>query len=146
MDDELIAGFEELADKKYPGSRHTRRGVVEAAESDTPPDDPLEGETPKTMMVNGKEVEFFTVGVLARALQREVVTIRKWERQGYLPKARFRSAGAKQNRLYTRPQILGIVQIAKEEGIYDPTKRKRVDKTNFAERVQALFLALEGAA
>lgn len=149
----MIETFEDLVDDlddddgTYPGSRHVRRGVQEAP--DPPPEeddaDPLAGEEPREMEVRGVLREFFTIGALARALNREVQTLRVWERREYLPTAVYRSPGRKQDRLYTRRQIIGLVALATEEGLMDPAKKKRIDQTKFPDRAHKLFAALKKA-
>jgi MerR family regulatory protein len=62
---------------------------------------------PKTYVINGRETELFTIGELAEQLDRQRQTIRKWEREGIIPAATFRSKAGR--RLYTRPQITAIV-------------------------------------
>lgn len=152
-----IESFQELAEKHkqpeddgtYPGSRQTRRGVRETSVSKSEPEeddtDPLSGEEPRMMEVRGEMREFFPIGALARALKREVQSIRVWERKNYLPEATYRSPGRKQDRLYTRRQILGLVALAEEEGLMDPSKKKRIDQTKFPERARNLFAALKKA-
>jgi len=62
---------------------------------------------PKTYIINGVETELFTIGELADQLDRQRQTIRKWEREGIIPAATFRSKSGR--RLYTRKQINAIV-------------------------------------
>jgi len=47
--------------------------------------------------------EFFSVGQTARKLGIKVPTIRKWEREGHIPPALYRTKGG--HRLYTRDQV-----------------------------------------
>ena len=104
-------------------------------------------ENPKIILHNGFAKEFFTIGHLASALNRATVTIRSWEKKGVLPKSPFRSAPPrvstvngepKGKRLWTREQIEGIVQIAKEEAcIVDERQSPPTEK--FTRRVQELF-------
>ena len=128
----------EEEDYTYPGSRHVRRSVLEDPE---PEDEPVWDAHSRVYAVKGEEREFFTISALATALRRESVTMRKWEERGYLPRARYRAPGAgkKRDRLYTRAQIEGLVKIAKEEGLMNPQKKKRIDQTNFADRAFRLF-------
>lgn len=103
-------------------------------------------EQPQVLVHNGKETEFFTIGALGRAMGKSPVTLREWERKGWLPKARFRTANItkrKAQRLYTRPQIEGIVLIADQEGLLRP-KPRDIAQTGFPQRVANLFRALEG--
>ena len=99
---------------------------------------------PRVYEVDGISYEFFSIGDLAAALGKATVTIRYWEYQGFIPKPTLRAPSAhvsKRHRLYTRPQIEGIVRIAAEEGILEEA-RPRIEKTRFQEKVLDLFLAL----
>ena len=92
--------------------------------------------------LGGVDVELYTVGQLADALDREAVTIRKWERDGILPKAMFNSPSTDprgRRRLYSRAQVEGIVKIAKQEGIYSRNSRKPIRSTAFTAKVIDLF-------
>jgi hypothetical protein len=96
--------------------------------------------------VAGVETEFFTVGDLAKALGRQPVTIRKWEREGVIPKSTYQSPGRDDDvrgrrRLYTREQIEGMVRIAHEEGVL-VSHQKPIKNTNFSVRVIDLFKRL----
>jgi hypothetical protein len=64
------------------------------------------------------EIELFSIGALATALEKKVVTIRLWEKKGYIPLAPYRlrskSLQGKKvngNRVYTRI----LIEIAIEE-------------------------------
>jgi hypothetical protein len=98
-------------------------------------------EKPKVYTVRGKDVEFFSIGQLALALNRRPVTIRKWESEGIIPRSTFTAPSDDprgKRRLYTRKQVEGIVKIAREEGIlYDHSKH--IKQTNFTARVIDLF-------
>lgn len=103
---------------------------------------------PRKLFLNGKEVEFFTIGELASALNRKPVTIRKWEADGIIPKATYIApSGDKRGkrRLYTKDQILGMIQIAWEEGLLEPNVNgswKSIGETNFREKAVRLFKEL----
>ncbi|MEV4454387.1 hypothetical protein [Microbispora sp. NPDC049633] len=115
------------------------------------PTDPLAGVKPKIYMVAGKPTKFYGIGALARALNRQSDTIRKWETNGWIPKptAVFNgkdprdaiSAKHGRRRLYTREQILGLVKIAFEEGILEPHARP-ITETDFTARAKRLFADL----
>lgn len=98
--------------------------------------------------VKGLDAELFTIGALATALNRKPVTIRKWETNGWLPKARYMlrkgSSIQGQRRLYTREQIEGLVRIAREEHVLDDPKslRTSIETTRFPERAKALWKEL----
>jgi hypothetical protein len=121
-EDEILKAFEGL--DKAPGSKQTRRepNAVSAArrakvlgESNGWDSDPI------IKIVQGVETELFSIGALAQALNKKVVTIRLWEKKGYIPLAPYRlrskSLQGKKvngNRVYTRELIeLAIEEFAK---------------------------------
>lgn len=119
---EILKAFEGLDTR--PGSRHAR--VSPTAQSESRRAKVL-GEVegwdanPIVKTLGGKEVEFFTIGALATALEKEIVTIRYWERKGYIPTAPYRLRSkilqgkkVNGNRVYTRELIeITIEEFAK---------------------------------
>lgn len=118
-EEEILRSFAGL--DKAPGSKQPRKSMTENAEKRKAY---AFGETngwdeePIKKTLKGKEVDLFTIGALAQALEKKIVTIRLWERKGYIPIApyRFRSKtlnGEKVqgNRAYTRE----LIEIAIEE-------------------------------
>jgi len=99
---------------------------------------------PILMRYQGEVTEFYKIGALARSLNRSVVTIRKWQDKGIIPKPNFaiptKALGGK-IRLYSRPQVLGLREIAEEEGILIDTT-KAITHTRFEERAFNLFREL----
>lgn len=89
---------------------------------------------PKTYIINGVETELFTIGELADQLDRQRQTIRKWEREGIIPAATFRSKSGR--RLYTRKQINAIVDTVNafelKQGMAIPQEFKDKVKEAFA--------------
>lgn len=125
-------------DAYYPGSKEKRQV------NHVPGEDLPDLGTGKMLKVKGIDVEFFPIGVLARVLNRRPVTIRTWEDEGILPTSGWTKPGRDQDprgrrRLYTRHQIHGIWRIAKEEGVLEPGPRVSITRTNFTQRVTALF-------
>lgn len=130
----------------YPGSS---RPIGDRLE----PSAPADWGKPRMFNINGTSTEFFTVGQLAAALHRSPVTIRKWERLGYIPIAAFRTPGQvrqKARRLYSRAQLEIIVRIAAEEGLMDGKRDEQgilhpkvgINETKFKERVFAALKRL----
>lgn len=81
-------------------------------------------ETPIIKTLGGKETEVFTISALAHALEKSLVTIRLWERKGYIPRApyRLRSKTLKGqktggNRVYTKPLIESTVDEFAKRGL-----------------------------
>jgi hypothetical protein len=135
-----IAGFEEIAQQYYPGSRRPIKTVPAAPARRTP----TEGLKSRTYVIRGRSIEFFTIGQLAVALNRRPVTIRKWEHDGILPKSQYATPSDDprgRQRLYTKEQVEGIVKIAIEEKVFDPY-RPNFKGSNFTTKVVALFKEL----
>lgn len=118
-EEEILRAFEGL--DTVPGSRQPRR-------SDNPKAQQKRAqafgesngwdENPIVKTLNGVEMELFTVGALATALQKKIVTIRLWEQKGYIPIAPYRlrskTLNGKKvngNRVYTRE----LIEITMEE-------------------------------
>ena len=135
MTDPLDAMIE---DEFFPGSKRKRRDPRPVPEKKAASWDAK----PQKRMLNGVETEFFTIGALAEALGKKVVTLRMWIDTGKMPEARYRlpprgdsTFGAKGGqRLWTRDQIEAIVVIAQEEGVLG-IKPKDFSKTEFTKRV-----------
>lgn len=145
--DDEFAKIRDEAPEFYPGSskaivRHPNRSAPHPKRRGTGVD-PEWDANPRIYPTPEGPTEFFTLGQLARALGRQSVTIRKWEREGIIPKAQYQVPGRNNDprgrrRLYTRKQVEGIVRIAEEEGLFANT-RKPFEETRFRERVLDLF-------
>ena len=120
----------------YPGSK---QALIDYA-APVVPDEEAElvtalGEPYRHLRYQGVLTPFYSIGSLARALNRKPVTLRKWEAAGVLPQPDFAVHGV---RLYTREQIAGLREIAREEGILEETWHA-VHTTNFRDRAKELF-------
>lgn len=107
----------------YPGSKTPRKPAVVVV--DEAPPQPWDAK-PIIRTIRGREVEFFTIGSLAQALNRAVVSIRLWEKKGYIPKAPFRlpdHKGGKGDRLYTRSLIEATVAEFDSRNLLAPRTR-----------------------
>jgi len=121
-DDEIEAAF---ADLEYvPGSKQKRR------EPDPKVSRRKVGESngwdanPIIKTLGGKETEVFTIGAVALALEKTIVTVRLWERKGYIPRAPYRlrskTLGGKKtggNRVYTRALIESAIDEFNRRGL-----------------------------
>jgi len=118
-DDEILKAFEGL--DRAPGSKQPRRQSNDVSERRRKK---ILGESngwdanPIRKTIHGVEIDVFTIGALAQALEKQIVTIRLWEKKGYIPAAPYRlrskSLNGKKvsgNRVYTRP----LIEIAIEE-------------------------------
>jgi hypothetical protein len=116
-DDEIERAFADLEYK--PGSKQKRREVNPKAQRKRRSyDETVWDENPIMKHLNGKETEVFTIGAMAKALEKSIISIRSWEKKGYLPRAPYRLRsktlnGEKVggNRVYTRV----LIEIAVEE-------------------------------
>jgi len=120
--DEIEKAF---ADLEYiPGSKKKRR------EQDPKVSRRKAGETngwdanPIIKTLGGVETEVFTIGALAQALEKQIVTVRLWERKGYIPRAPYRlrakTLGGKKtggNRVYTRALIEATLEEFLKRGL-----------------------------
>jgi hypothetical protein len=112
-DDEILKAFEGL--DRAPGSKQKRREITAVADKRRKK---ILGqsngwdENPIIKTLKGVETEVFTIGAFAAALEKQIVTIRLWEKKGYIPIAPYRlrskSLNGKKvngNRVYTRELI-----------------------------------------
>ena len=142
-------------DEYYPGSRRKRREsrqarqerlIVERAEAKENESWDARPWKKHVKFKDGREadVELFPIGALAKSLHRDSVTVRAWIRKGWLPHAMFQTkplAGTRGDagrRLWSRAQIEGIAQIAKEEGLLNENP-PRIQRTKFTQRVMAAW-------
>jgi DNA-binding transcriptional MerR regulator len=129
----------------YPG---TNRQVVAKTVTVEPESDPDRWDAhPRQYTIGGRVVDFFPIGALAKALRRRPTTIRRWEAEGIIPVSLWRSPSEHERgkvRLYSRELVEGMIQIAREEGLLDHT-RKQIDQTEFRARVYALFTKIAKA-
>ncbi len=124
-EEEILRAFEGL--ETAPGSRKPRRSdtpVAQKKRAQAFGESNGWDENPIIKTFNGKEVELFTLGALAQALEKKVVTIRLWEKNGYIPIAPYRlrskSLNGKKvngNRVYTRELIEIVVEEFAKRGL-----------------------------
>ena len=133
----------------YPGSKMKVKTVFGEQEIESDVDINDDAYIGGIFDVDFKGTGFYTVGTLAKALQREPVTIRKWENEGIIPKPTFHKTSYDargRRRLYTKPQILGLRRIAFEENILTPNgngRYKPIGSTSFKARALQLFTELD---
>lgn len=118
-EDEILKAFEGL--DRAPGSKQKRRESTPVADTRRKKafgESNGWDENPIIKSLKGVETEVFTIGALALALEKKIVTIRLWEKKGYIPGAPYRlrskNLNGKKvmgNRVYTRE----LIEIAIEE-------------------------------
>jgi hypothetical protein len=128
MTDDIDKMFEGL-DAYYPGSKRKRKEKV-IKDPEVEPDMAWDIKPIKKNLPNGKEVELFTIGALANALGRPVITIRTWIKEGYLPASPYRLPAKKDKngedhqgrRLYSRAMVESVIELFHSAGLLH-TKR-----------------------
>lgn len=101
----------------YPGSRLPRN---RSSKKPKRIDDPFSGIIPTIYVMNGVRTEVFTIGQVAKVLNKKPVTLRAWEKKEILPKATYRTPAPqgvqvpgktlKGRRIYTRKQVDLLLQ------------------------------------
>jgi len=115
---EILKAFEGLNTR--PGSRHARVDTSTLSEKKRArvfKESNGWDSNPILKSLGGKETEFFTIGAFAQALEKEIVTIRYWEKKGYIPAAPYRLKSkilqgkkVNGNRVYTRELIQIVIE------------------------------------
>lgn len=113
----------------YPGSKRKRR---ETPKPEVQPEAGWDAKSYKKTLPNGKDVEMFTIGALASALGRPLITVRAWIKEGYLPASPYRLPTKKNvngedhmgRRLYSRPMVESAVELFNKVGLLH---KKRID-------------------
>ena len=122
-DDEIEKAF---ADLEYlPGSKRKRKEPDPKVSRRNPSGESNGWDSsPIIKTLGGKETEVFTIGALAQALEKQIVTVRLWERKGYIPRAPYRlrakTLGGKKtggNRVYTRALIEATLEEFLKRGL-----------------------------
>jgi hypothetical protein len=146
MSEDFMEEFAAL-DEFYPGSKRKRRDVP-------PPEvvpDFLWDSRPYKKNLNGVEIQLFTIGALAGALGRPVITIRKWMREGNIPQSPYRLPTKKDKngedhkgrRLYTRSMIEAAIDIFTRNGLMEKSRieweQHRLVRTELDEAWQKLL-------
>jgi len=126
MTEDLIDSMFSDVDQYYPGSKRKRKPIV-AKKPEVEPDLNWDAKPIKKALPNGRDLEMFTIGALAAALGRPVITIRAWIKEGYLPVAPYRLPATKDvngkdhqgRRLYSRTMVERVVEILKAAGLLE---------------------------
>lgn len=125
MTDPVESAFADL-DKYYPGSKKPRREAPLSPKRRGPVDPSNWDAKPLLKSVRGREVEMFTIGALAQAIGKSEVSVRLWQRKGYIPNTPFRLPAREVNgrtragrRLFTRSMIEAAVHTFGTRGLID---------------------------
>lgn len=118
--DELFSDLDDY----YPGSKRKRKSVKTKEDVIIEPKT-WDARPYKKTMPNGQDMELFTIGALADALGRPIITVRDWVKKGYLPTAPYRMPSKPNKngdehlgrRLYSRAMVESAIQIFNETGL-----------------------------
>lgn len=109
---DVLELFGDLPD--YPGKRKPKNRPLKP-EQKSAVDDPFRGVTKRVATIDGTPRDLYTVGSVAKVIGRSAVTLRKWERKGWIPAPTYRTSKAsgaellnadrKGYRLYSREQV-----------------------------------------
>jgi hypothetical protein len=126
MNDEVDKLFKSL-DDYYPGSKRKRRKPdpnVKPRKVSTP--NAWNTDPQVKALPNGKVIELFSAGALALALGRPLVTLRLWERKGYIPRAPYRLKSMIVNgvkkpgwRMYSRAIVEATIESFQSRGLLE---------------------------
>jgi len=141
-DDEIEKAF---ADLEYiPGSKKKRREPNPKVSRRKAGETNGWDENPIIKTLGGKETEVFTINALAKALEKAVVTVRLWERKGYIPRAPYRlraktlnNSKTNGNRVYTRALIEAAVEEFSKRGLIGS---ERVEWNDHEDLTEALLM------
>jgi len=137
MEDQVDKFFGGL-DDYYPGSKKKRRPVDPNAKPKKVKEEGSWDANPQVKKLpNGNVVELYSAGSLCQALGRPIVTLRLWERKGYIPRAPYRLKsiivdGVKKPgwRMYSRAMIEETVRIFQSGGLL---ASPRIDWNRYAD-------------
>ena len=121
--DKLFADLDEY----YPGSKRKRRPVDPNAKPKVVKEKESWDANPQVKTLpNGRVLELYSAGSLCQALGRPLVTVRLWERKGYIPRAPYRLKsivvdGVKKPgwRMYSKAMIESAVASFESRGLIE---------------------------
>jgi hypothetical protein len=133
-----------FGDLYYPNSKRKRREPVVKEVKEVFWD----SHPRPTTLPNGKEIDLFTIGALAKALDRPVVTLKLWMNEGHLPTSPYRlptktdKLGRERQgrRLYSRSMIESAISIFTKFGVLHV---KRIDWVKYREVTEEIAKAWE---
>jgi hypothetical protein len=133
-----------FGDLYYPNSKRKRREPVVKEVKEVFWD----SHPRPTTLPNGQEIDLFTIGALAKALDRPVVTLKLWMNEGHLPTSPYRlptktdKLGKERQgrRLYSRSMIESAINTFTKFGVLHV---KRIDWSKYREVTEEIAKAWE---
>ena len=133
-----------FSDLYYPGSKRKRRETkVDELKTTS-----WDARPRPTTLPNGKEIDLFTIGALAEALGRPVITLKLWMDEGHLPTSPYRlptktDKNGKERagrRLYSRSMIESAIAVFSKFGVLHV---KRIDWAKYRKVTEQIAEAWE---
>lgn len=114
-------------DEYYPGSKRKRRSPnPDAKPKRKISENSWDSDAQLKKLPNGNVIELFSAGAMAQALGRPLVTLRLWERKGYIPRAPYRLKsmmvkGVKKPgwRMYSRAIVETTIESFRSRGLLE---------------------------
>lgn len=114
-------------DEYYPGSKRKRRAPdPNAKPKKKVSEDSWDSEAQLKKLPNGNVIELFSAGAMSQALGRPLVTLRLWERKGYIPRAPYRLKSMMVNgvkkpgwRMYSRAIVETTIESFSSRGLLE---------------------------
>lgn len=114
-------------DEYYPGSKRKRRSPnPDAKPKRKVSENSWDSDAQLKKLPNGNVIELFSAGAMAQALGRPLVTLRLWERKGYIPRAPYRLKSMMVNgvkkpgwRMYSRAIVETTVESFRSRGLLE---------------------------
>jgi hypothetical protein len=116
-------------DEYYPGSKKKRRSIdpkAAAKKRKVAEEGSWDSEPQIKKLPNGNVIELYSAGAFSHALGRPLVTIRLWERKGYIPRAPYRLKSMIVNgvkkpgwRMYSRAIVEATIKAFEVRGLME---------------------------
>lgn len=129
-------------DEYYPGSKRKRKAAV-VKQPEVEPDAAWDVRPFKKPLPNGKVIDMFTLGALASALGRPIITVRDWTKKGYIPASPYRLPSKKNirgedhqgRRLYSRAMVEAAVELFHKAGVLHTSRIEWSDYRELSEEI-----------
>jgi len=121
MNDDFIEDMFGELEVYYPGSKRKRREPAPKVELDTS----WEKDFFEKTLPNGRQLQFYTIGSLAKALNSTIPTLRQWMQRNKLPESPYRLPSkvdklgreTKGRRLYSKEMVEVTVELFSKAGL-----------------------------
>lgn len=141
--------FAEL-DSFYPGSKKKRRADTESTKTQKTLVESSWDSRPYKKSIHGNEVEMFTIGALAKALGKSEISVRLWQRKGYIPDAPYRlpsttvgDSTIKGRRLYTRAMVEAAISAFSMRNLLEAPRIEWSEHSDLSQEIQLAWKEIQ---